>query len=70
MSPEETLKDSAEKLSHADPQEYERFARALDAYVFQVTVAVSECGNEDILRYQGRSQQARKLLNLFTEFLS
>lgn len=56
------------KFRNHDPELYERFLRHLDAYVFEVTVAVTEALPADILNYQGRAQQARKFFQLFSEF--
>lgn len=54
---------------NSDPVLYEKFLRLLDAYVFEVTVAVTEASPTEILQAQGRAQQARKFLQMFTEVL-
>lgn len=57
----------AGRWKNFDPQLYEQFMRVLDAYVFEVTVAVTEAASTEILQAQGRAQQARKFMQLFTE---
>ena len=59
----------ANRWKNYDPQLYELFLREMDAYVFDVTVAVTEASNEDILTAKGRAQQARKFMQLFSETL-
>lgn len=54
-------------FKNADPRVYEKFIRVLDAYVTDVTVAVTEAPTDEILVAKGRAQQARKLFQLFTE---
>jgi hypothetical protein len=54
-------------FKNADPRVYERFIRTLDAYVQEVTVAVTEAPVTEIMNAQGRAQQARKFFQLFTE---
>jgi hypothetical protein len=54
-------------FKNADPRVYERFIRVLDAYVQEVTVAVTEADTADILVAKGRAQSARKFFQLFTE---
>ena len=54
-------------FKNADPRVYERFIRTLDAYVQEVTVAVTEAPVTEIMNAQGRAQMARKFLQLFTE---
>ena len=54
-------------FKNADPRVYERFIRTLDAYVAEVTVAVTEAPVDKIMNAQGRAQMARKFFQLFTE---
>ncbi len=54
-------------FKNADPRVYEKFIQALDAYVTEITVAVTESPTDDILVAKGRAQQARKFFQLFTE---
>jgi len=63
------ISELAGRLKNADPQLYEQFLRVLEQYVFDVTVAVTEAPSTEILQAQGRAQQARKFLLLFTEHL-
>lgn len=57
----------ADRLKRAEPQTYEQFIRALDAYTTELTVAVTDAPSESILVTQGRAQQARKFFKLMTE---
>lgn len=61
------LSECMRLFSNADPRLYEKFIRILDAYVQEVTVAVTETDTSDILVAKGRAQQARKFFRLFTE---
>jgi hypothetical protein len=61
------ISDFAKRFSNADPRVYEQFIRVLNQYVTEITVAVTEASPGDILNAQGRAQQARKFLQLFTE---
>ena len=61
------ISDCAVLMKNADPRLYERFLRLLDAYVTELTVAVTEAPPDNILNAQGRAQQGRKFLQLFTE---
>lgn len=54
-------------FKNADPRLYEKFIRILDAYVTEITVAVTEAPTDEILVAKGRAQQARKFFQLFTE---
>lgn len=54
-------------FKNADPRVYEALIRLMDAYTTELTVAVTEAAPADILVAQGRAQQARKYLQLFTE---
>lgn len=57
----------ANRWKNYDPRLYELFLREMDAYVFDVTVAVTEAPSDQILQAQGRAQQARKFMQLFAE---
>jgi len=59
----------AGRWKNTDPQLYEQFLHIMEAYVFDVTLAVTEANSTEILQAQGRAQQARKFLLLFTEHL-
>jgi hypothetical protein len=63
----EKFGEFAHWMKNVDPRKYEEFVRLLDAYVFEVTVAVTEVSSGDILQAQGRAQQARKFFQLLTE---
>lgn len=52
---------------NADPRVYDAFIRFLDQYTYDVTVAVTDASNDDILTAKGRAQQARKFFQLFSE---
>lgn len=63
------LTETAGLLKNADPAAYEQFLRLLDAWVFDITVAVTEAPSGEILQAQGRAQQARKFMQVFSEVL-
>jgi hypothetical protein len=63
------ISEIAGRWKNVDPQLYTQFLAVLDQYVFEVTVAVTEASSAEILQAQGRAQQARKFLLLFTENL-
>jgi len=63
------ISEFAGRWKNTDPQLYEQFLRVLEQYVFDVTFAVTEAASTEILQAQGRAQQARKFLLLFTEHL-
>lgn len=58
----------ATKFKNHDPHVYEQFLRLLDAYVTEVTVAVTQASPAEILCAQGRAQQAIKFFQLLSEF--
>lgn len=58
----------AAKFKNADPAQYETFLRHLDAYVFEITVAVTEAAPSDILVAQGQARMARQFMQMFSEF--
>lgn len=53
---------------NADPRIYDRLVALVEARVSEVTVAVTEAPPDQILVAQGRAQEARKWLQLMTEF--
>jgi len=55
------------RWKNSDPDLYKQFLLLLDAYAFDVTLAVTEASSAEILQAQGRAQQARKFLQLFSE---
>lgn len=61
------LTECFRQMKNADPRVYERAVRLLDAYVNEVTVAVTEAETAEILVAKGRAQQARKFFQVFTE---
>ena len=61
------LQDVAARFKNYDPPLYDKFLRLLDAWTFEVTVAVTEASAAEILQAQGRAQQARKLMQIFSE---
>lgn len=63
------LSEIAGRWKNIDPQLYDQFLKVLDAYIFDVTLAVTEAPSTEILQAQGRAQQARKFLLIFTENL-
>ena len=67
MTPADIIKHYALRLKNADPESWDRFLLAFDAYATEVTVAVTQAPSEDILRCQGRAQQMLALLRMFKE---
>lgn len=67
MTPADVIKHYALRLKNADPESWDRFLTAFDAYATEVTVAVTEAPSDEILRCQGRAQQMLALLRLFKE---
>lgn len=61
------IRQIAGHWKNVDPKVYEQFLRLLDQHVQEVTVAVTEAQSSDILQFQGRAQNARQFLRLFTE---
>lgn len=65
--PKQQIGEIAAFFKNQDTLLYEKFLRALDAYVFDVTVAVTNAPSADILQAQGRAQQARLFMRIFSE---
>lgn len=63
------LQQVAGMWKNIDPDLYAKFLRLLDQMTFEVTVAVTEAPSGEILQAQGRAQQARKFMQIFTEAL-
>lgn len=61
------IRQIAGHWKNVDPRMYEQFLRLLDRHVQEVTVAVTEAPSAEILQAQGRAQNARQFLRLFTE---
>jgi hypothetical protein len=59
----------ASRWKSADPHLYQQFLTLLEQYAFDVTLAVTEAPSTEILQAQGRAQQARKFLLMFSENL-
>jgi hypothetical protein len=63
------ISEIANRWRGSDPELYKQFLLILEQYTFEITVAVTETPSTEILQAQGRAQQARKFLLLFTEHL-
>lgn len=61
------LKEFARRLRSADPENFQSFVEALDAYALEVTVAVTEAPQDQVLNMQGRARQCMALLRLLQE---
>ena len=61
------MSDAALRLRSAAPKEFERFVEVMDAYATEVTLAVTEAHQSDILCQQGRAQAFLSLLRLYRE---
>lgn len=55
------------RFKNQDPRLFDQYLRVLDAYVQDVTAAVTEAAPGEILQYQGRAQQAIKFYRLCAE---
>jgi hypothetical protein len=65
----QTLSECMARFKNHDPPLYEKFIRALDAYVSEVTLAVLDAPPETVMQAQGRAQTAHKFYRLFTELV-
>ena len=57
FTPKQVLAQFACRLRNADPQSWEQFVECFDAYATEVTIAVTNCGQHEILTQQGRAQE-------------
>ncbi len=55
------------QLRNANPAAWDKFLAAFDAYVTEITVAVTQAPPAEILVMQGRAQQGLALLRVFKE---
>ncbi len=55
------------QFKNMDPAIYEALIDLMKQYVTELTVAVTDAPADQILVCQGRAQQARKMLQIFTE---
>lgn len=67
-TPSQHVQASAFRLRNSRPDEYEELLRALDQYTFGVTLSLTEAGSDEILRAQGRAQEARKVVEMLSDF--
>lgn len=64
-SPTIVLSKYAHTLQLAAPREWEAFVACFDAYVQEVTVAVTFAEQNEVLAAQGRAQAFRHLADVF-----
>jgi hypothetical protein len=64
-SPTEVLRHYSYSLQIAAPREWEAFVECFDAYATEVTVAVTNAEQNEILVAQGRAKAFLHLLNTF-----
>jgi hypothetical protein len=62
-------RDVLRRLRNADPETYDFLLRIMDAYVYEVTVAVIEAPPDHVYGAQGRAQQARAMFQKFVDVL-
>ncbi len=55
------------QFKNMDPDLYDALMKLLELWVAEITVAVTEAPPDQILIFQGRAQQARKMFQMFTE---
>ena len=67
MKSTDVLSHFALRLRNADPEGFERFVEAFDAYASEITVAVTEAPQDQVLNMQGRARQCLAFLRLFRE---
>ena len=65
LSPQQVLAQFAMRLRHADPKAWEEFVQCFDAYATEVTLAVTNASQNEILVCQGRAQAYLHLLSTF-----
>lgn len=66
-SPTEILRHYAHQLQLAAPKEWEAFVQCFDAYATEVTLAVTNAEQHEILVAQGRAKAFLHLLKAFRE---
>jgi hypothetical protein len=54
-------------LRNAAPEQFAEFLAALRAYVADLALDVTDAGNDDVLRMQGRALTARVMLRVLEE---
>lgn len=64
---EQAFKHLCTRLRNADPQVWEQFVQCFDTYTIEVMSQMSSAPSDAILNLQGRAQQCRALLRIFTE---
>lgn len=67
MKSTDVLSHFALRLRNADPEGFEQFVAAFDAYTGEITVAVTDAPQDQILNMQGRAKQCLAFLRLFRE---
>lgn len=66
-TPSDVLAHYAHSLQIAAPKEWEAFVQTFDAYATEVTVAVTNAEQHEILVCQGRAKAFLYLLSLFRD---
>lgn len=66
-STSDILKEFARRLRSADPENFRLFVDAFDGYALEVTVAVTEAPQDQVLNMQGRARQCRAILRILQE---
>jgi hypothetical protein len=64
-SPSVVLAHYAKALRAAAPREWEAFIQCFDAYATEVTVAVTQAEQHEVLQKQGQARAFLHLLNLY-----
>jgi len=63
----DVLSHFALRLRNADPEGFEQFVETFAAYTNEITVAVTEAPQDQVLNMQGRARQCLAFLRLFRE---
>ena len=66
MTPQE-LSAACLRLRNAAPEQWDLFVKVFAVYDYETTVAVVNTLPQDVSNMQGRAQQCRALLRIFTE---
>lgn len=67
LTPSDVLSHYAHAIQIAAPKEWEAFVQTFDAYSTEVTVAVTDAEQHEVLVAQGKAKAFLHLLKLFRE---
>lgn len=67
LSPSDVLSHYAHAIQMAAPKEWDAFVQTFDAYATEVTVAVTNAAQDEVLVSQGQARAFIHLLRVFRE---